>query len=52
MRYNGNTTPQPQLEEGITDVRWIASDKWDLVRANTYPSVVDVLDALEQQRIV
>jgi 8-oxo-dGTP pyrophosphatase MutT (NUDIX family) len=52
MRYNGSTTPQPQLEEGITDVRWIASDKWDLVRSNTYPSVVDVLDALEHQRIV
>lgn len=49
MRYKGNTTPRPQLEEGITDVRWMAADRWDIVRANTYPSVIDVLDAINER---
>lgn len=47
MHYKGNITPMPQIEEGITDVRWMSSDQWDIVKANTYPSVMDVLAALK-----
>lgn len=48
MQYDGDSTPRPQLEEGITDVQWMPRDRWDMVRANTYPSVMDVLEALNQ----
>jgi 8-oxo-dGTP pyrophosphatase MutT (NUDIX family) len=48
MKYSGDIIPRPQIEEGITDVRWMASTHWQVVKTNTYPSVVDVLDALEQ----
>ncbi len=34
----------PQTEEGITEVRWIAKKDWDIVKSNTYPSILDVLD--------
>ena len=34
----------PQLEEDITDMRWIGAEdnEW---RENTFPSIVDVIDA-------
>ena len=35
----------PQTEEGITKIKWIKEDKLDKVYANTYPSIIDVLDA-------
>lgn len=41
--YDGVLTPQ--LEEAITEVRWIGKDDQDEVRANTYGSITDVLDA-------
>lgn len=43
MRFNGDYAGKPQKEEGITDLKWLAEDKWDMVRKNTYPSVLDVL---------
>lgn len=46
MLYHGNTTPKPQLEEGITEVRWLSKEETDIVKANTYPSVLDVLAAI------
>lgn len=33
----------PQLEEGITEVKWIAKADWAFVKANTYASINDVL---------
>jgi 8-oxo-dGTP pyrophosphatase MutT (NUDIX family) len=33
----------PQLEEGITEVKWIAPKNWDKVKVNTYPSILEVL---------
>ncbi len=44
MRYNGSDVPKPQLEEGITDVKWLSEDQLNIVRSNTYPSVLDVVD--------
>jgi 8-oxo-dGTP pyrophosphatase MutT (NUDIX family) len=33
----------PQTEEGITEVRWIAQKELEMVKANTYPSILEVL---------
>ena len=33
----------PQLEEGITKVEWISRDRLDVVRKNTYQSIVELL---------
>lgn len=35
----------PQLEEGITDVRWLAPGDFMMVRQNTYPLIRDLLNA-------
>ncbi len=48
MRYHGEGTPQPQLEEGITETRWIGLGQLAIVRSNTYPSVLDVVEDYEQ----
>lgn len=44
MSYAGNKTPEPQLLEGITETRWIKPSELNLVRNNTYPSILDVLE--------
>ncbi len=33
----------PQLEEDITEARWIGEEGFDIVYENTYPSILDVL---------
>ncbi len=33
----------PQLEEGITDAKWLSESKFNLVKENTYVSVVEVM---------
>ncbi|KHJ39173.1 diadenosine hexaphosphate hydrolase [Pedobacter glucosidilyticus] len=43
MSSKSNQKLIPQIEEGITDVKWIAKKDWNLVKANTYPSILDVL---------
>jgi hypothetical protein len=43
MKYTGNETPVPQLEENITQIEWVEPGKTDFIRKNTYPSVLDVL---------
>lgn len=35
----------PQLEEGITDVRWLAPGDFMMIRQNTYPLIRDLLNA-------
>lgn len=37
----------PQLEEGITDVRWLAAGDFMMVRQNTYPLIRDLLNIAE-----
>ncbi|MFN0031824.1 MAG: NUDIX hydrolase [Flavobacteriales bacterium] len=44
MQYHGTKKPTPQTIEGITETRWLAMDELDMVRANTYPSVLDVVE--------
>ncbi|GAB2684752.1 NUDIX domain-containing protein [Mucilaginibacter koreensis] len=44
MSYKGKGELKPQLEEGITDVRWFnAADIPAVVVNNTFPSIMDVL---------
>ncbi len=45
MKAIANQALVPQLEEGITEVKWLAKTDWPMVRENTYPSILDVLDA-------
>lgn len=44
MEAKANQKLVPQLEEGITEVKWFTKKDWSIVRANTYPSILDVLD--------
>lgn len=44
MEAKGNQKLTPQLEEGITEVKWFSKKDWEVVKANTYPSILDVLD--------
>lgn len=39
----------PQNEEGITEVKYISPSEFDEVRSNTYQSILEVIDALEQK---
>ena len=36
----------PQLEEGITELRWIAKDSVGEIMGNTYPSVINVIEKM------
>ena len=36
----------PQLEEDITEAIWLAADKLDKIRENTYPLIEDILDTI------
>ncbi len=49
MKHAGNDQPSPQLMEGISDAQWIAPENWnEIVLGNTYPSVLDVMDAFRK----
>lgn len=37
----------PQLEEGITEARWLASADFDYVKQNTFPLIRDIITLLE-----
>jgi len=45
MRYHGNETPIPQSIEGITAVKWAAEPEWSELLRNSFPSVIDVIQA-------
>jgi 8-oxo-dGTP pyrophosphatase MutT (NUDIX family) len=44
MHAKGNQKLKPQIEEGITEVKWFAKQDWRIVRANTYPNIIDVIN--------
>lgn len=44
MHYAGSETPFPQAIEGITETRWLGTGELEVVRKNTYPSVIDVVE--------
>ncbi|HEX8376575.1 MAG TPA: NUDIX domain-containing protein [Pedobacter sp.] len=37
----------PQLEEGITEARWLASADFDYIKQNTFPLIRDIISLLE-----
>jgi 8-oxo-dGTP pyrophosphatase MutT (NUDIX family) len=47
MKCKGQTKLKPQKEEGITDVRWFKVSDIDDILANTFPSIMDVLAAVD-----
>ena len=42
MQYLGGAVPSPQVDEGITEVRWVAPNMLSPFVENTYPSIRDV----------
>jgi len=44
MQAKSNQKLVPQLEEGITEVKWFAKKDWKIIRANTYPNIIDVIN--------
>jgi 8-oxo-dGTP pyrophosphatase MutT (NUDIX family) len=46
MTYLGDEKLTPQLEEGITEVRWINKEKMEEQIARTYNSILDVLNSI------
>lgn len=43
MHCTGNFLLKPQIEEGITDVRWFKKEHIEPIITNTFPSIMDVL---------
>ena len=41
----GEQYPEPQLEEDITEVKWVKPGELDAYITNTMPSIIDVLRA-------
>ena len=37
----------PQLEEGITEARWVASGDFDYLKQNTFPLIRDIISLVE-----
>ncbi len=44
MAYVGTEPTKPQLNEGITEAIWVSNDKVPELLAQSYPSIVDVID--------
>lgn len=45
MTVKGEPKLIPQKEEGITKASWLSKDQLEPIVANTYPSIMDVLEA-------
>lgn len=43
MKHKGEEKLKPQIEEGITDVRWFRPHHIDAIIENTFPLIIDVL---------
>ena len=43
MKYDGELTGTPQLEEGITEVKWLAKKQLDEVWGNTYENLKSII---------
>lgn len=44
MEYSGDEELIPQKEEGISKAKWFKKSKMDKIRANTYESILEVMD--------
>ncbi len=43
MNYGGESEPELQGKEGITDYRWVKPGQTGFIRENSYASILDVL---------
>lgn len=43
MLHKGKQEPKPQMEEDITEAKWIKTDNLDKIINNTFPSIIEVL---------
>jgi 8-oxo-dGTP pyrophosphatase MutT (NUDIX family) len=43
MKSTGDQPLIPQMEEDITDIRWIDPADFNIVKQNTYPAILEVL---------
>jgi 8-oxo-dGTP pyrophosphatase MutT (NUDIX family) len=43
MVYSGNQNPMPQLEEEITEAKWLNTNNLQEITNNTFPSIIEVL---------
>lgn len=43
MLHKGSQDPKPQIEEDITEAKWIKTDNLDEIINNTFPSIIEVL---------
>jgi 8-oxo-dGTP pyrophosphatase MutT (NUDIX family) len=42
MLYSGNEEPVPQIDEDITEIRWMKKEDLVKISGNTYPAIIDV----------
>ena len=47
MKGESQAELRPQLEEDITEVRWLGLSEFEIVKNNTYPLILDVLSFVE-----
>lgn len=46
MSSNDENKLVPQLEEGITEVRWVKNSELMTIKGNTFPSILEVISAI------
>lgn len=46
MKVHNRPQLIPQSEEDITDAQWLTKDSFKMVRANTYPLIVELLEGM------
>jgi 8-oxo-dGTP pyrophosphatase MutT (NUDIX family) len=51
MKYEGDEIPVPQIEEEITETRWFRPDEFEIIYRNTYPSLLDLIQADLQSNV-
>jgi 8-oxo-dGTP pyrophosphatase MutT (NUDIX family) len=47
MRAENQGNLVPQLEEDITEARWLSPADFEMVKQNTFPLILDVMDLIE-----
>jgi 8-oxo-dGTP pyrophosphatase MutT (NUDIX family) len=50
MTSDDTSTLTPQIEEDITEVKWINKNNFDMVFANTYDSVKDIMSTIKSHK--
>jgi 8-oxo-dGTP pyrophosphatase MutT (NUDIX family) len=44
MSYRGNEKPKPQIEEDITEVKWVKKNSLSKIKKNSFTSIVELLE--------